>query len=121
VTPEAWAEKSQLFLKGRRWKSGDKGVTQQRKMKRNDIVISKEDQHEVAADRLRDSAKLFASWRSGPETLSGFSQRKLRLKGAASDREQTTNERLQERHVAARVAQRIVLRLNEQTDKEGKE
>ena len=113
--------KIQIFLKGRRWGSGDRGITQQRKMKRNDIVISKEDQHEMAADPLRDGAKLFASWQTGPETLIGFSQWKLRLAPAASDREQTTNEKLQERHMAARGAQRIALRVNEQTDEEGKE
>jgi len=41
-----------------------------------------------------NNAKLFASWQSRPETLSGFPQWKLRLELAPSRREQITNGKL---------------------------
>jgi hypothetical protein len=43
-----------------------------------------------------NNARLFASWQSGPETLSGLSQRKLRLELAASRGAQITEGKLRE-------------------------
>jgi hypothetical protein len=60
-----------------------------------------------------NNAKLFARWHSGPETLSGFSQWKLRLELTAAPPWKITKEKLHERHVITRRAQRIVLRMKE--------
>jgi hypothetical protein len=46
--------------------------------------------------RLND-AKLFASWQSGPETLTGFAQWKLRLELMPCGRAQIANRKLRER------------------------
>jgi hypothetical protein len=60
-----------------------------------------------------NNARLFASWQSGPETLSGFSQWKLRLELTASPPWENHEGKIPREHVIPRRAQRIVLRVKE--------